>query len=229
MMKFLATMVAAAALTVASASGASAAVSYTVVTDWDPYNLTAASTGSTGGGTWNGSDPAQLVSPGGSVDSLHRSPFDGSGSEDPADGYTGLPYWAIGPNNPLNNLDHQATLDFASPRNGFSFVWGSVDNYNTVTLTGGPEPDLVLSLASLTALGLGTIPQGVGAIFVTVTDYVFNSIIFKSSPNEALEVGLFASVPIPAGVLLLGSGLAGLGFLGWRRKRTTDVAGTAAA
>lgn len=218
-MKFLATMAAAAAITVASVSGASAVptVTYDTVTDWTPYNLTAAKTGSLGGGTWDVTDPA---APRLGSAATYRSPFDGSGVEDPATNFASLPFWAIGPSNPAGNADNHATLKFANDRSGFSFVWGSVDSYNSIEFFNGAASTLLLT-SSVLAAGF---PTNLGAIFVTVSDIVFDRIVFKSTNQEALEVGLFASVPIPAGVLLLGSGLAGLGFLGWRRKRTTGVA-----
>ena len=215
-MKILGTMVVAAAMMAALVSGASAATNYTTVTDWAGYDLS--NTGSTAGGVWT--DPAALRT--GSADGLYRSPFDGSGVEDPAPNWETLQFWAIGPNNPAGNANNAATLSFGQTvLNAFTFIWGSVDSYNSVDFQlNGVSQTLLTSLV----LNPAGFPTTLGAIFVEVTGISFNSIVFTSTNQEALEVSFLAAVPLPAGVLLLGSALAGLGFLGRRRKQTMTAA-----
>ncbi len=42
--------------------------------------------------------------------------------------------------------------------------------------------------------------------------------VVDGGPTESRDAGTFAMIPIPASVLLLGSGLVGLGLIGWRRR-----------
>lgn len=219
-MKILKTVLGAAVLIAASISASSAAtVSYEIVTDWSAYDLT--NTAGLGGGEWVTGDAGFLVTPGGSVEDLHRSPFDDSGTAVALTNWADLPYWAIGPGNPEGNDDDAATLEFDGTWTGFSFIWGSVDSYNSIQFFNGATSTLLLTSALLSPTGF---PTAVGAIFTTVTDLVFDRIVFKSTDQEALEVALFAAVPVPPAIALLGSGLVGLGFLGWRRKRAAAAA-----
>ena len=40
----------------------------------------------------------------------------------------------------------------------------------------------------------------------------------NGGPIGSRDAGTFAMIPIPASILLLGSGLLGLGLIGWRRR-----------
>ena len=42
--------------------------------------------------------------------------------------------------------------------------------------------------------------------------------VVDGGPIESRDAGTFAMIPIPASILLLGSGLLGLGLIGWRRR-----------
>ena len=48
---------------------------------------------------------------------------------------------------------------------------------------------------------------------------VWNSgAVANGGPIGSRDAGTFAMIPIPASILLLGSGLLGLGLIGWRRR-----------
>lgn len=223
-MNVLAAIAVAGALAVASASAASAAtLSASIVTDWT--GILPGDTTSKAGGTLTGA-----VLRYGSMESHYRSPFDGSGGLTPAaDGYVNDPdeaaaaenplgYWAVGP----GNGGGVATLDFDGvPQKEFSFVWGSVDSWNTIEFYKGDQLTYILTAA---LAGLST--SGLGAYFATVSDFIFDKIVF-SSGTEALEMAMFksvAAVPVPPAIALLLGGIGGLGLFGWSRKRKAQIA-----
>lgn len=201
-MKILGTMVVAAAMMAALVSGASAATSFTAITDWTPYNF--AQSGDLAGGSW----VAPKLPLNSSTPSVNLSPYATGVNANPA-----ADYYAIGP----ANGGTSAVLSFGTTvMHNFSFVWGSVDDYNTVEFLNAANTVVFSVLGS--ALGA---PKTAGAQLAQFFGLAgFTKVRFTSS-SEAFELGFVtASVPLPAGVLLLGSAMAGLGFLGRRRKQT---------
>ena len=144
----------------------------------------------------------------GSSDGLYRSPYDGLGTGN----YETIAYWNIsGPEN---------YLVFDRVMNSLSFLWGSPDSYNYVTLinTAIGGPNLVVQLADL--ISPVTPPVGGGASFVTIRGFAFNKVLFTSQ-TPAFEIGnIAAAVPLPAGGVLLLIGLGGLALL---RRRSASA------
>lgn len=142
----------------------------------------------------------------GSLDGVYRSPYEGLVN------FAAINYWNVsGPEN---------YLVFNNIVTSLSFLWGSPDSYNTVTLintlTGGSN--LVVRLADLINPDLPTV--GSGASFVSISGFAFNKVLF-SSPSPAFEVGnITAAVPLPAGGVLLLIGLGGLAML---RRRSASA------
>lgn len=108
----------------------------------------------------------------------------------------------------------------------------SVEVYVGNSFTPG---DFSLGGFTLVATILNTLAQSPGALFPIDLPGTFQYLLLRDitvgPPNGVSTDGFDVDaigvtvVPLPAGAALLGSGLAALGFLGWRRKRT----GTAAA
>jgi len=185
-----------------------------------------------GGSPWANVNPATSLNvtgtwvitpntPAGNSD-ITRSPYDGS---DPGGaitnpinaGWADIEYYSVGP----SHIPTSATLNFTVDQDGFSFLWGSVDSYNSIEFLNNGVQTLLLT--TLTP-GMGGVETGVGAAFVSVVDILFDQIVFRSLTTNALEfaniVTSSVAIPLPAAVWLFGSALVGLGYLMRRRRET---------
>lgn len=107
-----------------------------------------------------------------------------------------------------------ATLTLAPSRTLFGFTWGSIDGFNTLAITDSRAVTYTITGADIISQ-IGNPPEGLAT---TQTDVSFSSLFgdivsvqFVSSQNS-FEVGNLSdtATPIPASLLLFGSGLAGL-------------------
>ena len=110
------------------------------------------------------------------------------------------------------------TASFATPGNVFGFYWGSIDAYNTLTLTtsGGPVVITGLTLAALTPVTFGTTSDyveisGLG----TITGASFST-TFNSFEVDNLEVA--TAIPEASTWAMMLLGFAGVGFLSYRNR-----------
>lgn len=122
-----------------------------------------------------------------------------------------------------------ATLTFTSPQNYLGLLWGSVDNYNTLTLlSGNTVVGTVLGSQVLTAAGINTsgAQDAAGTAYVNIHSTMgFNKVVATSS-SYAFEFDnvAFSAVPEPstyiAGALLL----LPFGFSALRSVRRKQIA-----
>lgn len=202
---FLAGLIAGASMMLAATS-ASAATSATIDFTPDLAAYAGSSTLIGGGGTINA--PTFF----GDQNDIVLSPFSPNAN---------VGYFASGP--ALETQPTVSTLSFGGEQQSmFSFLLGSPDSFNTVEFfLGGNSKG---TLAAILALSYGPeIYSGAGAIFVSVSEIFYDAVTFTSS-QQAIEFSNISSVPVPAGVLLLGSALAGLGFLSRRNKSKSTPA-----
>ncbi|MEH6546057.1 MAG: VPLPA-CTERM sorting domain-containing protein [Sneathiella sp.] len=142
----------------------------------------------------------------GSVGGVRRSPWDTI----PAMADTGT-YTSV-------SGDASATYELTSAINSFTFMWGSVDDYNMMEFWNGDE---YLGILEGSDAQLDGAPKRVEWINATITlDMLFDKVRFVSGNNafEYANVEL-SVVPLPAALPLYGAGLAALGFMGWRHRR----------
>jgi hypothetical protein len=158
----------------------------------------------------------------------YRSPFDGSGGGAPAANWQTLNYFVIGPTG--GNLPDPATLVLSSAAYVFSFLWGSIDAYNHVDFSLGSGPVTSVTGAQAQASGAGAIFTK-GASLIQISGIgAFDTIRFYSDGQDAFELAnITATVPLPSTLLLLGSGVFGLGFLARRKAKKSGAMNAAAA
>ena len=118
------------------------------------------------------------------------------------------------------------TVSFSTPLQFFSFIFGSLDNYNTLTLNFASGPSLVLRgtqiLSGLTSDPIGPFNSTVNGrvSYDTQGGFGITSAVF-SSAQQAFEIdGLAGAVPEPAawGMMIIGFGAAGYALRVRRRK-----------
>jgi hypothetical protein len=139
----------------------------------------------------------------------------------PAGGIFGSTFLAAGPTS-----GSTATLNFASGYNYLSFLWGSPDTYNSLTVTSS-----LGAVQTFTAAGLGfAVTDGNQAFsqyvqFSTLgTGEYISSVAFSNVPSQdAFEVANFRVTGVPEAstwaMMVLGVGAAG-GAMRRRRVRT---------
>lgn len=114
-----------------------------------------------------------------------------------------------------------ATLTFTTALSYLSFLWGSPDTYNqlTVNTNWGSHSFDVANLSFAVTNGDQTFSQSVE--FFASAGEVIQSITFYNNPNiNSFEVANFTvtAVPEPATWAMMLLGFAGLGFAAYRRK-----------
>jgi hypothetical protein len=114
-----------------------------------------------------------------------------------------------------------------SPRSSFSFFWGSIDDYNTITIftTNGSEALTGADVASLVGDGV----QATGCQTVTNCNRYFTftdtggditGFSMSSAQNSFEITNISAAVPEPATWAMMILGFLGIGFMAYRRQNT---------
>lgn len=125
---------------------------------------------------------------------------------------------AAGPSN-SNNGGGDATLTLPTGTTYVSFLWGSPDGYNALTV------NTDAGSKSFTAAALGILPVAgsqaqANYVNFTPTDGAtrITSLVFSSPRTNAFEISNVTAVPEPSTYAMLLAGLGALGFVAKRRK-----------
>ena len=145
----------------------------------------------------------------------------GPGGTDQADGPDATPYLAAGSTSTYPGAS--VTLSLPGTERYLGLLWGSVDNYNMLSLYNGAT--LVGTITGSDVIASPNGDQGVnGTVYVNITAldgaHAFDKVVMTSSQYtfEMDNVAFNPSpVPEPASLAVLGSAIVGLGFI--RRRR----------
>lgn len=169
------------------------------------------------------SDPMVLGTP--SADSTSGTVLEGLTNAD--DGIMNTTPW-VGTSNPTAGYtavmaNSSATYIFGGSNTALSFLWGSVDSFNSLQFFSGAV--LVDSLSGGAVISGGA-DQGFGRSTIDITTMAaFDSVVFTSTSFSFEYANIQVSaVPLPAGLPLYGAGIAVLGFVGWRKRRKAIAA-----
>ena len=222
----------AATLTVSSSvGGAPTGINYV---NFD--NLTLGDTGGTSGGvTVTMSPDAQAVQ---GTTGTYAAPYlsnnNGTLFGDSNNGPDTTTYLTSGSNN-SNSNNAQIKLVFPNPEEYMGLLWGSVDNYNTLsfysggTLIGGPFQGTDVFAGANGDQGVN------GTYYVNINSNTFFDTVIATSTQYAFEFdnvsfnptniggGGQGGTPLPAAAWLFGSVLAGSGLFMRRRRKGAPV------
>lgn len=109
------------------------------------------------------------------------------------------------------------TFSFAAPATYFGLLWGTVDDFNTITFYDGAD-----MIASFTGSDLLDPPDATSAIYANffADGGTFTSVTLTSSADSfEFDNVRVAATPLPAALGLFGSAIVGMGALGLRRRR----------
>lgn len=116
---------------------------------------------------------------------------------------------------PLNNLEiaFEVRSDLEAFEDSIIFSFLSVGNDFASVITGGGADTFAFSIAGVSLLD----NVAFGAAAIGIRDYKFNYAL-------SFDVANVSAVPIPAALPLFATGLALMGFMGWRKKwRVTEA------
>ena len=131
----------------------------------------------------------------------------------------GTSYYTVG----TLNQPESATLTLSGKNNYLGLYWGSIDSYNSITITDA-SGTTVISSGTYPILNPANGNQGLGgSAYVNIFDASVISSITFSSNIQAFEFDnvSVAAVPEPATWAMMILGFFGVGFLAYRRKNTS--------
>lgn len=175
------------------------------------------------GATWSPNDPT-VTPPPNSINTIYKSPFQNATILPGGD--NGPTYFSVGGQSGGEGAPSPATLTLAEERNVLNILWGSIDDYNTLEFL-DISNTVIASIAGedlINAFGLGGVAPNFEqiALLKIVTPTAFKSLRFFSEGPTGQDIAAFefalAPIPLPAAVWMMIAALAGLGFVG-RRKR----------
>lgn len=212
-MKFTKTLLAAAALT--ASVGASAAVTGSLGGGFGPF--LALNTSSVGTQCAPSSTAVCTLDAIGTISRGTIYQADQPFADIPANTVLGGRFLAAGPTS-----SDPALLSFTSAVSYISFLWGSPDTYNALTIT-----DSTGATFNFTAGGLGFAQTNGNQSFSQYVQFVASanttiaSLRFTSNGTDAFETANYSITPIPEPetYALMLAGLAALGFVSKRRKQ----------
>lgn len=142
-----------------------------------------------------------------------RSPFLDEGGLQSGDfggpDFSDLSYWVLSE----QEVSDTATVQFNEDLNTLALLWGTIDPSNTIEFLSGGAVVHTIDGTGVVA-GQGVPADGESTALVTLTTTTLFDQVRFSMPTTAFEFslvdGAFVPIPLPAGGVLLATGLAGL-------------------
>lgn len=132
---------------------------------------------------------------------FYRSPWEGTGNY-------GATYTAV-------RGSGSASYEFDTDLTQISFLWGSVDTFNTILFKkDGVQVDYLTGSNAIS----GGAPAASGFVQITILAALFDEIVFQSTGDSFEFANLSVSaVPLPAALPLYAAGVLLLGWVGRKR------------
>jgi hypothetical protein len=117
-----------------------------------------------------------------------------------------------------------ATITLAHAATNLGLLWGSVDRYNTISFLDGADNVLATFTGNDFAVNNGD-QSLAGTYYANISsDIAFLKVVLTSTSNS-FEVDNIAisAVPLPAALPLFGAALAGMSFVGRKRRKAATA------
>jgi hypothetical protein len=154
---------------------------------------------------------SQLLPAGTSINNYATSPAGATGSYLAVHGFFGF-------------VTGVATFTLAPDQHSFGFTWGSIDTFNTLTITDSRGYTFTITGTDLlNAIG-GTASSSQSVVDITDGYGTITKAVFSSTGHNAFEAANFyeGTVPLPAALPMFGAALLGLAFFA-RRARQAKI------
>ena len=129
-----------------------------------------------------------------------------------------------------DNTDYLTTgtgsvaLTYTNAISYLGFYWGSVDDYNTISLTRTDGTTEAFTGSSLASLGVtANSSQSAYVNFFDESHLGWDKVVLSSTENAFEVDNIATATPEPASMAMLGAGLLALGVIARKRKTNSNV------
>jgi hypothetical protein len=119
-----------------------------------------------------------------------------------------------------------STFTMSPGQSGFGFTWGTIDDYNTLTITDSRGYTFTITGSELLSAISGVDHTTQSDVEISDAFGTITSAVLTSTQNS-FEVANFSqtasAVPLPAALPLFGAAVLGLGLIAYRRRQAAKI------